>query len=418
VLDRISAIEDMREAEIKSTGKVDEANAKYRDQVGDLKKTLKQMGFNRGEIGKLINKYEDIPGEVKTKVTITGDKPVGQKLALLSQVQNALKKGTALPAPARRMFAGYDKGGWTGPGATHDVAGVVHADEFVIREEVAAEDRAAGTPGLLDEMNETGAIPGYAGGGRVTWPFPTTAAMTRVPSAKEVANAVTPAVPSGGRRRQFIVRGGPGRRSPACNAISTFRPGARHLVRQRRYHSMGRAVDWPAEPAPRRVVEPALQGPTKEFISPWNSLNIHNGQRHTYTGAIYRQHNFAGGNAHDHIAMKNGGTIREPVIGVGASGRPTASGRTTSRSGSSRTTGPRAAGGGGGGAQINISSAGRSAPVRAGAVADRGVRQPETQGQGLRWPPPTGCTSTGTVTARSPRPPTTSPTGCWTTSAR
>jgi hypothetical protein len=58
---------------------------------------------------------------------------------------------------------------------------------------------------------------------------------------------------------------------------------------------------------------------TKEFISPWNSLNIHNGQRHAYSGAIYRQH--SGSNAHDHIAMAGGGVINEPVYGYGASGR-------------------------------------------------------------------------------------------------
>jgi hypothetical protein len=318
VLDRLSAIEQAREAEVKSTGQVDKANDKYRSQINTLKATLKQMGFNRAEIGKLIDKYKDIPPKVTTRVTMTGDKPVGQKLALLSQIQNALKKGTQLPAPARRMLA-FDTGGYTGPGDTHDVAGIVHADEHVIRKK-SRRKIERDHPGLLDYANTHGELPpGYAGGGRV-WPFPVTAAMTRIPSAKEVASAVTPDVPTGGRTDQFIVRVVRAA-FPYMQPISTFRPGARTLSGNRSYHSMGRAVDWPVSHPLAEWWNAHYKAQTKEFISPWNDLNIHNGQRHTYTGAIYRQHNFAGGNAHDHIAMKNGGTIREPVIGVGASGR-------------------------------------------------------------------------------------------------
>jgi hypothetical protein len=39
-------------------------------------------------------------------------------------------------------------------------------------------------------MNATGQVPGYAGGGRVTWPYPTTAGMTRIPSADEALGVV------------------------------------------------------------------------------------------------------------------------------------------------------------------------------------------------------------------------------------
>jgi hypothetical protein len=59
----------------------------------------------------------------------------------------------------------------------------------------------------------------------------------------------------------------------------------------------------------------------KELITPYNELNVWNGRPHRYTGAIWNQHNFAGGNAHDHVAMAGGGVISEPVFGVGASGR-------------------------------------------------------------------------------------------------
>jgi TP901 family phage tail tape measure protein len=318
VLDRLSAIEDMREAEIKTTGKVDEANQKYRDQVGALKKTLSQMGFNRAEIGKLINKYEAIPGKVNTNLTMTGGEKVAKQLTLMGQAQQALKKGTQVPAPLRRAFA-YDAGGWTGPGDTHDVAGIVHADEFVIRKESRHKiERQA--PGLLDRMNESGEL-GYAGGGRVTWPYKVDASKTRIPSAAEVRDAVTPAVPGGGGPTLNFIIAAVHSRFPNMQLISGYRANAHTLSGNLSYHALHRAADWPPSHELAVWWNQHYKSRTKEFISPWNDLNIHNGQRHTYTGAIYRQHNFAGGNAHDHIAMKNGGTIREPVIGVGASGR-------------------------------------------------------------------------------------------------
>jgi len=317
VLDRLGAIEDMREAEIAAGEKTQVANGRYISQVDALKKTLRQMGFNKKAIDEMLDKYRDIPPKVNTNVTMTGDKLVGQKLALFSQVQQALKKGTQLPAPARRMFAGYDEGGWTGPGQKHDVAGVVHADEYVIKKN-SRQKIEKNHPGALDEMNETGRLPGYATGGRVTWPYPTTAAMTRIPSPSEVRNAVAPAIGSGGQTYRAI-EAAVHSRFPKLHVISDVRPGARTLSGNLSYHGFGRAVDYPPSLDLAVWWNRNYMAQTKEFISPWNSLNIHNGRRHTYTGAIYRQH--SGSNAHDHIAMANGGVINEPVYGYGASGR-------------------------------------------------------------------------------------------------
>jgi tape measure domain-containing protein len=65
---------------------------------------------------------------------------------------------------------GWSGGGWTGPGSKYQPAGVVHADEFVVKKSSrrGIERRA---PGLLDSMNRFGASAlsrlGYANGGRV-----------------------------------------------------------------------------------------------------------------------------------------------------------------------------------------------------------------------------------------------------------
>ncbi|MDO5743498.1 MAG: peptidoglycan DD-metalloendopeptidase family protein [Micrococcaceae bacterium] len=72
--------------------------------------------------------------------------------------------------PRVALPAGFARGGWTGPGGTYDPAGIVHADEFVVKKSSrrAIEGRA---PGFLDALNNFGASAlsklGYAKGGRV-----------------------------------------------------------------------------------------------------------------------------------------------------------------------------------------------------------------------------------------------------------
>lgn len=63
-------------------------------------------------------------------------------------------------------FEGFAEGGWTGPGGKYQVAGVVHADEFVVNKRArrAFERRH---PGALDHLNMYGRLPGYDTGGQV-----------------------------------------------------------------------------------------------------------------------------------------------------------------------------------------------------------------------------------------------------------
>jgi hypothetical protein len=163
-------------------------------------------------------------------------------------------------------------------------------------------------------------MPGYAGGGAVM-PFPVTASQTRIPSLAEALSKVAAAGPSGGGQTYKWIEAVVRAAFPGMRVISDVRPGARTLSGNASYHGFGRAVDFPPSRPLAEWINAKYFARTKELITPWNDLNIHNGQRHTYTGAIFRQHNFAGGNAHDHWAMQNGGVIPEPVFGVGASGR-------------------------------------------------------------------------------------------------
>jgi len=63
-------------------------------------------------------------------------------------------------------IAGFDRGGWTGPGARLDPAGIVHADEFVVRK-WARQRFERENPGFLNHVNKHGTMEGYASGGLV-----------------------------------------------------------------------------------------------------------------------------------------------------------------------------------------------------------------------------------------------------------
>ena len=265
-------------------------------------------------------------GPYRATVTVYGASGAELALRRLSIYQQALKSGR-IPVGFNGPIKGpdgkyYAEGGWTGPGSKWQPAGVVHADEFVIKKDSRRKIESQ-APGLLNAMNTTGKAtpPGYASGGQV-WPFPTTARGTRIPSRKEVGDAVVPAVPGGG--------GGPGYKwmeaavraaFPGIGIYSDYRPGAITVTGNRSYHGFGRAVDFAPSRALAEWINAHYFAATRELITPWQSLNIQNGRRHTYSAIVEAGHDFAHGNAHDHWAMKSGGVISEPIFGVGASGR-------------------------------------------------------------------------------------------------
>ncbi|MER7164493.1 phage tail tape measure protein [Micromonospora sp. NPDC000207] len=103
--------------------------------------------------------------------------------------------------------------------------------------------------------------------------------------------------------------------------VSGLRVGSRTLTGNRSYHADGRAIDIAPVHAWAQFIRAAFGPRLRELITPWQSLNLRNGRPHTYSGAVWRQHNFAGGNAHIHAAMAKGGVITEPIFGIGQSGR-------------------------------------------------------------------------------------------------
>lgn len=115
--------------------------------------------------------------------------------------------GTSASAPS----TGFARGGFTGPGGKYQPAGIVHAGEFVLRQEVV---RQAGMRRMLERLNRYGAdaLQGYADGGFVRGPAPTPinikwpdGSVSKVSAPRDEADALLRAMTraslkAGGRR--------------------------------------------------------------------------------------------------------------------------------------------------------------------------------------------------------------------------
>lgn len=300
-----------------------EAAGLTKRQVRDVEK---QFGSAKRAGDKFAKNY-------KASVSVKDDDVARNKLNRLLVMQEALKKGIPLSSalsygkagqsryPGDRYADGGTVRGYSPNKRADNIPALLTAHEFVQPVDAVDYYGVANMEALRSRRirrEDLDAIAAYATGGLVDWPVSVTARRTRIPSVKEAAAVVQLPAPSGGATSDFIVRAVQ-QAFPGMDWISKFRKGSRTLSGNLSYHAMDRAVDWPASRPMAEWWNLHYKGKTKEFISPWNDLNIHNGRRHSYGGAVYRQH--SGRNAHNHIAMARGGVIQEPVYGIGASGR-------------------------------------------------------------------------------------------------
>lgn len=314
----------------------------------------------------LINTYGDVPKDLKTEIKNDdkGFQAVYRNLRRLQYMQDALRRGLSPEqaedawkrAEGRRVtdearargVGGSASGRGDGPGFKDGGpvygAGTRRSDsirawlsngEFVQPTDVvehygvpvmeALRSRRLDKAVIQEALPDGGAgfkhgghincshdhAPKFASGGSVAVPFVVTPKRTKVDedwvtgglgSAGPLGNASG----SGGYQWQMAVLR---QQFPGLKLISGYRPGSRTLSGNRSYHSVGRAVDL----APRRDVAKWIHDTygkrTKELITPFQDLNLHNGRPHRYTGAVWNQHNFAGGNAHNHWAFRDGGLV-------------------------------------------------------------------------------------------------------------
>jgi hypothetical protein len=336
-----------------------EAIKKHKERIKELTTEADKTFKNKQKVRELIDAYGDIPDNMKTNI-LTDEKgfaAVYVELSRLQVMQKALQEGKSLSAaqddwnkesqkfyqrpPTVGDGPGFATGGpvwgagtktsdsiraWLSNGEfVHPADAVEHygmpvmealrtkkLDKSVIEEALPDGNNtsfASGGPAHSDNCASC-ASGGhkFADGGSVRIPIKVNPENTLV--KKEWATQFAGALGDGGggngwKWQMNVLRAA----FPGLPLISGYRPGARTLSGNRSYHSVGRAVDLP----PRRDVAQWIRSnygsKTKELITPYNDLNLHNGQPHRYTGAIWNQHNFAGGNAHDHWAFNQGGMV-------------------------------------------------------------------------------------------------------------
>lgn len=334
---------DMYFADIAAGVAVDEARKKHERRTVRIREEAKQLKLNKTETSNLINTYGKIPPKKETDLILDGVKSIVSKLQELYVYQRSLAEGIPLKSARALLTAeagpqnrdkgsggGYAEGGWTGPGHKHEAAGIVHADEFVIKKSSRRriENRH---PGLLEEMNATGQVPaGYASGGLVApvdtsrrWPIVTDVGGSRIPSRKEVASNVVPMFSTNWPSSPSAQRGDSGMWRKIVQLIKSTGPmsgsfGNGYRPGDPKWHGSGRAVDWMGYNQDRLASYLAARRPLELIHRTRNRDYAYTRGRNkgSFNSALMEAHR-----NHIHIAMADGGLIREPILGVGASGK-------------------------------------------------------------------------------------------------
>ncbi|MFI6228634.1 hypothetical protein ACIBCR_15135 [Micromonospora echinospora] len=228
------------------------------------------------------------------------------------------------------FLGGYANGGVLGGGRGDGLGSILSAARK------KASDVMTGAKGFLDDpigtLRRVGGqlidlIPGKnTGFGKTLRGFPSkvlSAALSKLNVIMGAGSAIAGAAgtalskvsPFGGSAGMMRALRGP---FPGLQLISGFRPGSRTLSGNVSYHASDRAVDVPPIRTVAEHIFRNYRTMTRELITPWQEFNLLNGRPHTYTGAVWRQHNFSGGNAHNHWAARLGGIVpRIPVFDRG-----------------------------------------------------------------------------------------------------
>lgn len=261
-------------------------------------------------------------GPYRADVSVTNAESVAKKLQGLSQIQQDLAKGVKLNINPSTFFHGLAEGGWTGPGSKYQPAGIVHADEYVIKASSRRQIEST-RPGLLDSMNSTGSV-GYAGGGHV-WPYRTNVGGTKIPTQQQVIGAVVGGA-GGGSLGAWI------REGIALAGVPASWAGPLRTLIMRESGGNPRSINlWDSnakaghpsqglmQTIPSTFEHYRLRSLPDEIMNP--IANIVAGLRYIESryGSIF---NVQQANAHlPPKGYANGGWINEPVSGVGASGQ-------------------------------------------------------------------------------------------------
>lgn len=195
---------------LREVGKIREeainASARIREQEArDLEDVARQQREQIEQAEARIQKLkEELQEPVQLDVDIEQAASEVQRLrAQLEELQDKTVTVTVNTVQGGAAGPGFARGGFTGPGGKYQPAGIVHAGEYVLRQEVV---RQPGMMRLLDRLNRDGmaAMRGYSSGGAVTpinlqWPD---GSISRVSASPDVASEIV-----GVFRRASIKRG-------------------------------------------------------------------------------------------------------------------------------------------------------------------------------------------------------------------
>jgi TP901 family phage tail tape measure protein len=312
----------------------------------ELRATLKAAKLTDAQIDELSGQFVDakkagdgFAKDYKATVSATGVPGVKKQLTMLALMQDALKKGlpaSAIAAANKNTKQGFSAGGWTGPGDTYDEAGIVHGDEFVTKKK-SRRKLEAKYPGMLDYQNEYGELPpGYAHGGRVKWPFPVTASMTKIPSRADAIAAMgafSGPAPHGALAAWI-------RAAEGLTGTPSSWTGPLNVLIHRESGGNPRAINLTDSNAkaghPSKGLMQTIPSTFEHYRLHSLPDDIYNPVANIVAGIRYIKSRYGsifnvqqanpnkppkGYSAGGHVAMAGGGVINEPVFGYGASGR-------------------------------------------------------------------------------------------------
>ncbi|MGI5247767.1 hypothetical protein [Dactylosporangium sp. CA-139066] len=219
--DELIAINNTYRANIANGMSVAEATKQHDAETEKLKQKSAQKGIDKDATQKLIDIYGKVPTSATTDVNVTGLDATKSQLQELLIYQFALRNGITVGEARDKLDPLIRTGGGQGNSRGGYLAGggPVVGPGTGTSDDVPAMERTTGTPywlsngewvhraaavdyygqGVMRAINEQRiprqAIAGYAAGGLVEqiltdhYPYPTTTAMTRIPSRPEVAAA-------------------------------------------------------------------------------------------------------------------------------------------------------------------------------------------------------------------------------------
>lgn len=330
------------EADVDLNGVTDSAIESGKTRIQQIRDTARMLGLNKTETEKLITAYGRIPENVETAIGFKSGQfdKMFQQLEQASFIQEALRKNQSLKDAkqayqdmvyARNRAAslgwgdGYGVPGYATGGPIRGRGGKTADDKLIwassgeFMQQAKAVDHygLAFMHALNNRLIPKDVLPGFAKGGpvNVKWPFPIDVAKTFIPSAEDLQKAVYGGAFNGVLGAQQGGRGWQWQMATLHKVfknlalISGFRKGSRTLSGNQSYHALGRAVDLPPIRSVAEWIARNYGATSKELITPWRDLMLHNGKPHKYSRAIEAQHGVFGKNAHVHWAYDKGGEL-------------------------------------------------------------------------------------------------------------